>query len=468
VTLDVPQTVRPVILVADDEVGILEAFEAVLGKEYDLLFAQNGDRVLEILKRQNVNLVLLDIRMPGMDGIEVLRRIRESNDNTDVIIVTAVKSIKTAVDAIKLGAFDYVTKPLDIHEILALITRVMEKQELMKEVMYLRSEVARERRFEDLVGANSRMLQIYDLVARIADNNATVLLMGESGTGKEVVARAIHRRSTRSAKPFVVVNCAAIPGELLESELFGHEKGAFTGAIQTKIGKMELANGGTLFLDEIGSMRLDLQAKLLRVLQEREVERVGGIRTIKINVRVIASTNRELKKAVEEGIFREDLYYRLNVIPIVLPPLRQRKDDIPLLVNHFLNKYNREFNRKVRGFSAGATAALLQYDWPGNVRELENVAERAVALAKGEIITLQELPLEIALLKKELLSETQVGGISLKDARDNFESHYILWVLEKAQGNQKEAAKLLGLHRNTLLQKIQKLRLREKLSALRK
>ncbi|MDZ4339360.1 MAG: response regulator, partial [candidate division NC10 bacterium] len=204
-TLDVPQTVRPVILVADDEVGILEAFEAVLGKEYDLLFAQNGDRVLEILKRQNVNLVLLDIRMPGMDGIEVLRRIRESNDNTDVIIVTAVKSIKTAVDAIKLGAFDYVTKPLDIHEILALITRVMEKQELMKEVMYLRSEVARERRFEDLVGANSRMLQIYDLVARIADNNATVLLMGESGTGKEVVARAIHRRSTRSAKPFVVV-----------------------------------------------------------------------------------------------------------------------------------------------------------------------------------------------------------------------------------------------------------------------
>jgi DNA-binding NtrC family response regulator len=464
-SLNLTQPVHPTILVADDEEGILESFGALLGKEYDLLFAQNGGQVLEILKRQNVNLVLLDIRMPGMDGIEVLRKIRELNEATDVIVVTAVKSLKTAVEAIKLGVFDYVTKPFDIHEILALIKRVMEKQELVKEVMYLRSEVARERYFEDLVGTNAKMLEIYDLVARIADNNATVLLIGESGTGKEVLARTLHRQSSRSGKPFVVVNCAAIPGELLESELFGHERGAFTGAIQTKPGKFELANGGTLLLDEVGSLRLDLQAKLLRALQEREIERVGGTRTIKIDVRVIAATNRDIKKAVKDGTFREDLYYRLNVVPITLPPLRQRKDDIPLLVHHFLDKYNHLFSRKVRGFSAGATAALLQYDWPGNVRELENVIERAVALAKGEIITLRELPLDIALLRTELLKEAQIGGISLKEARNHFESHYILWILEKVQGNQTEAAKLLGVHRNTLLQKMQKLRIRERLTS---
>ncbi|MEK7338853.1 MAG: sigma-54 dependent transcriptional regulator, partial [candidate division NC10 bacterium] len=376
--------VRPVILVADDEPGIRDSFEALLKKEYDLQFAQSGEEVLATLQRADVNLILLDIRMPGMDGIDVLRRIREANDSTDVIVVTAVKSLKTAVEAIKLGAFDYVTKPFDIHEILALIKRVVEKQALEKEVLYLRAEVAHGRRFESVVGNHPRMLEIYDLVARIADNNATVLLTGESGTGKEVLARTIHQQSTRRQRPFVAVNCAAIPPELLESELFGHERGAFTGAIQTRVGKFEMASSGSLFLDEIGGLRLDLQAKILRALQEREIERVGGSRTIKIDVRVIAASNRDLKKAVEEGVFRDDLYYRLNVVPIYLPPLRQRKDDIPLLVDHFLAKYNREFNRKVKGFSAGATAALYEYDWPGNVRELENVIERAVALAKGE------------------------------------------------------------------------------------
>ncbi|MGH7377848.1 MAG: sigma-54-dependent transcriptional regulator, partial [Candidatus Methylomirabilales bacterium] len=335
--------VRPVILVADDEPGIRDSFEALLKKEYDLQFAQSGEEVLATLQRADVNLILLDIRMPGMDGIDVLRRIREANDSTDVIVVTAVKSLKTAVEAIKLGAFDYVTKPFDIHEILALIKRVVEKQALEKEVLYLRAEVAHGRRFESVVGNHPRMLEIYDLVARIADNNATVLLTGESGTGKEVLARTIHQQSTRGMRPFVAVNCAAIPPELLESELFGHERGAFTGAVQTRVGKFEMASSGSLFLDEIGGLRLDLQAKILRALQEREIERVGGSRTIKIDVRVIAASNRDLKKAVEEGVFRDDLYYRLNVVPIYLPPLRQRKDDIPLLVDHFLAKYNREF-----------------------------------------------------------------------------------------------------------------------------
>ncbi|MEI8191839.1 MAG: sigma-54 dependent transcriptional regulator, partial [candidate division NC10 bacterium] len=254
--------VRATILVVDDDAGILESFEAVLAKDYDLLFAAQGPDALRIVSTRDVNLVLLDIRMPGMDGMEVLRRIKELNEQTEVVVVTAVKSLKTAIEAIKLGASDYITKPFDMHEILSLIKRVIEKQELLKEVLYLRSEVARDHRFENLVGRNPRMQEIYDLVSRIADNNVTVLLNGESGTGKEVLARAIHQQSNRSQRPFVAVNCAAIPAELLESELFGHEKGSFTGAIGTKVGKFELATGGTLFLDEVGSMRLDLQAKI--------------------------------------------------------------------------------------------------------------------------------------------------------------------------------------------------------------
>jgi two-component system response regulator AtoC len=451
--------VRPGILVVDDDAGVHESFEAVLAKDYDLAYATQGNDALRLLGTRDFNLVLLDIRMPGMDGIEVLRRIREMNDQTDVVVITAVKSLKTAVEAIKLGACDYVTKPFDIHEILALIKRVVEKQELMKEVLYLRSEVAREHRFESIVGGNTRMQEIYSLVRRIADNNATVMLTGESGTGKEVLARAIHQQSNRSHKPFVAVNCAAIPAELLESELFGHEKGAFTGAIATKVGKFELATGGTLFLDEISSMRLDLQAKILRALQEREVERVGGTRTIKIDVRVIAATNRDLKQAVEQDAFREDLFYRLNVVPILLPPLRQRRDDIPLLVEHFLAKYNRDFNRKVKGFSAGATAALYQYDWPGNVRELENVIERAVALAQSETISLRELPLEISILGGTVVEDIEKAGLSLREARSNFERQYILNILEKVQWNQSEAARILGLHRNTLAWKLQRLRI---------
>ncbi len=451
------QSVCPSVLVVDDDIGVRESFEAVLSKDYELLFAASGPEALRILSTQDVNLVLLDIRMPGMDGIEVLRRIRELSDQTDVVVVTAVKSLKTAVEAIKLGATDYITKPFDVHEILALIKRVVEKQELVKEVLYLRSEVARERRFENLVGRNSRMQEIYALISRIADNNATILLSGESGTGKEVLARAIHQQSHRAQRLFVAVNCAAIPSELLESELFGHEKGAFTGAIATKVGKFELATGGSLFLDEVGSMRLDLQAKILRALQEREIERVGGTRTIKIDVRVIAATNRDLKKAVEEGSFREDLYYRLNVIPITLPPLRHRRDDIPLLVEHFIAKYNREFNRHVRGFSAGATAALYQYDWPGNVRELENVIERAVALAQSETISLRELPLDLSILGHDVIERTQKNGLSLREARNHFERQYILSILEKVQWNQSEAARVLGLHRNTLLWKLQRL-----------
>jgi DNA-binding NtrC family response regulator len=443
--------VRASILVVDDDVGVQESFEAVLAKDYDLHFATQGPEALRVLSTQDVNLVLLDIRMPGMDGMEVLRRIRELNEQTDVIVVTAVKSLKTAVEAIKLGAYDYITKPFDIHEILALIKRVVEKQELMKEVLYLRDEVARDHRFENLVGRNSRMQEIYTLVTRIADNNATVLLSGESGTGKEVLARVIHQQSNRGHRPFVAVNCAAIPSELLESELFGHEKGSFTGAIATKVGKFELATGGSLFLDEVGSMRLDLQAKILRALQEREIERVGGTRTIKIDVRVIAATNRDLKKAVEEGTFREDLYYRLNVVPITLPDLKDRQEDIPLLANHFVQKFAQESNPSVREISKEAMGILLSYPWPGNVRELENVIERAVTLGRGPAILPSDLPPHLAggagPVERALVQEA-----SLED----LERDYIRAVLRRTKGHQIRAAAILGIDRRTLYRKIRR------------
>ncbi len=443
--------VRATILVVDDDVGVRESFEAVLAKDYDLLFATQGAEVLRILTGRDVNLVLLDVRMPGMDGIEVLRRIKELNEQTDVIVITAVKSLKTAVEAIKLGAFDYITKPFDIHEILALIKRVVEKQELLKEVMYLRSEVAREHRFENLVGRNARMQEIYTLITRIADNNATVILSGESGTGKEVLARAIHQQSNRSHRPFVAVNCAAIPAELLESELFGHEKGSFTGAIATKVGKFELATGGSLFLDEVGSMRLDLQAKILRALQEREIERVGGTRIIKIDVRVIAATNRDLKKAVEEATFREDLYYRLNVVPITLPDLKDRQEDIPLLANHFVQKFAQESNPSIREISKEAMGILLSYPWPGNVRELENVIERAVTLGRGPAILPADLPPHLAggagPVEKALAQEATL---------EDLEREYIRVVLRRTKGHQIRAATILGIDRRTLYRKIRR------------
>ena len=445
------QSVRATVLVVDDEAGIRESFEAVLSKEYDLLFASNGPDALRIVSSRDVNLMLLDIRMPGMDGLEVLRHVKELNEQTEVVIVTAVKSLKTAIEAIKLGASDYITKPFDALEILSLIKRVVEKQALLKEVLYLRSEVARENRFENLVGRNARMQEIYDLVSRIGDNNATVLLNGESGTGKEVLARAIHQKSNRSQRPFVAVNCAAIPAELLESELFGHEKGAFTGAIATKVGKFELATGGTLFLDEIGHMRLDLQAKILRALQEREIERVGGTRTIKIDVRVLAATNRDLKKAIEDGTFREDLYYRLNVVPITLPDLKDRQEDIPLLANHFVQKFAPESNPAMREIAKEAMAILMSHTWPGNVRELENVIERAVTLGRGPAVEPRDLPPHLAggtnPLERALAKEA-----SLED----LEKDYIAMILRRTKGHQIRAASILGIDRRTLYRKIRR------------
>ena len=439
--------VRPNVLVVDDDAAVRDSFVAVLGKQYELLFATNGPEALRVLGSHDIRLVLLDIRMPGMDGIEVLRRIKEMNEQTDVIVVTAVKSLKTAVEAIKLGAFDYVTKPFDIHEILALAKRVVEKQDLLKEVLYLRSEVARDHQFENLVGKNARMQEIYEFITDISNTDSTVLIQGESGTGKELIAKAIHFNSTRKNKPFIVANCSAYSQNLLESELFGHEKGAFAGAIRRKIGRFELAHGGTIFLDEIGEISPPTQILLLRVLQDHRFERVGGEETLEVDVRVIAATNKNLTEEMKKGTFREDLYYRLNVIPIWVPPLRERKDDVPLLASHFLKKFSHEKEKDVQGFSAEVMEIFLAHAWPGNIRELENVVEHAVIIAKQEKIQAKDLP--------QYLLQKPLAGQELITLQD-YEKDVILKTLEETGWNKNQTAKRLKINRSTLYGKMKR------------
>src|SRR5919108_1506433 len=328
--------VLPRILIIDDDKSLLESYTVLLEDEFQVSTAESGERGLELLRHEDVHLVLLDVRLPDMSGIEVLRRIKALDENVDVIMITAVKNVRVAVEAIKLGAYDYLVKPFEIDEVLSLLRRILERQNLLREGLYLPDEVNRHHNM--VVGRSQRMRQIYELICRVADTNATVLISGESGSGKELIARAIHQQSQRRLKPFVAVNCAAISEHLVESELFGHERGAFTGAVEKRLGKFELANTGVLFLDEISSLRLDLQAKLLRVLQEREFERVGGSKTIRVDVRIVAAPNQDLKQMVAERTFRDDLFYRLNVVPVHVPPLRDRREDIPLLVSHFLGK----------------------------------------------------------------------------------------------------------------------------------
>jgi two-component system response regulator AtoC len=444
---------RPVVLVVDDDPGIREAFRLVLEDQYDLLEAEDGARALEHVQRSPVDLVLLDVRLPGMDGIEVLERIKAIDDHVEVVLVTAVQTIRAAVAAMKLGALDYVTKPFDEDEILPLIGRALERRALDREVVYLRSELARERDVDQLVGQHPLMLQLYQLITAVARNPLTVLIVGESGTGKELVARAIHRHGPRRNEPFVPVNVAAISETLIESELFGHEKGAFTGAVSRKLGKFELAHRGTLFLDEIATLRVDLQAKILRVLQEREVERVGGSRHIPVDIRVIAATNADVRRAIQAGTLREDLYYRLNVVQISVPPLRDRREDIPLLVEHFVRRSNHLMHKRVHAVSAAALDVLRGYAWPGNVRELQNVVERAVALVDRPIIDVDDLPLDLMLPDvRHLVDHT--ASLPLREARDRFERQVILRVLDRVRWNQSEAARLLGVHRNSLKGKL--------------
>jgi DNA-binding NtrC family response regulator len=450
---------RGTVLVVDDEEGVRASVRAILEETCDVLEAGNGAQALEVLKKHEVDLVMLDQRMPGEPGIDVLPRIKAADPSTVVVIATAVRELRTAVEALKRGAYDYLTKPFDVDDILMLAQRALEKRALEREVLYLRSALAGGTAdagagsFERMVGRHPEMARIYQLITQIASTPTTVLITGESGTGKELVARAIHARSERRGQPFVAVNVAAIPEALVESELFGHEKGAFTGAHAKKLGRFELAHGGTVFLDEIGTLRLDLQAKLLRVLQEREIERLGGVRPVPVDVRILAATNVNLRTAVRMRTFREDLYYRLNVVPIHVPPLRERREDIPALVEHFVRKIARECNRDVRGVSTGALEVLTRYDWPGNVRELENVLHRAVVLARSPVIHLQDVPLDVAMPEtgSRLGEDT---GPPLREAMEQFERQYILRVLEGTGWNVSSAARRLGVHRNTVLTKL--------------
>ncbi len=449
---------RGTVLVVDDEAGVRASIRAILEDTAEVLEAENGAVALEILKTREVDLVMLDQRMPGEAGIDVLPRVKAADPSTVVVLATAVRDVRTAVEALKRGAYDYLTKPFDVDDIISLVGRALEKRALEREVLCLRSTltpvgVDAASGFEGMIGRHPDMVRIYQLIARIAATPTTVLITGESGTGKELIARAIHQQSDRRGQPFVAVNVAAIPDTLIESELFGHERGAFTGAHARKLGKFELAHGGTVFLDEIGSLRLDLQSKLLRALQERAIDRVGGLRPVPIDVRVLAATNVNLKAAVREREFREDLFYRLNVVPVHLPPLRERREDIPLLIEHFVRKVARECRREVRGVSAGALDVLVRYDWPGNVRELENVIHRAVVLARGPVIQLQDVPLDVA-MPEASVRLTEDTGLFLKDACDRFERQYVLRVLERVQWNVSRAARLLGVHRNTVLTKL--------------
>ena len=451
-----PSRPRPVALVIDDELGVRESFRVILEGEFEVLEADEGARGLEVLRSRRVDVVLLDVRMPGPPGPTFLPQILALDDRIAVIIVTAVKDVRTTVEAIKGGAYDYVTKPFDVDEILALVRQAAERRALEREVHYLRAELDRAHGFDALVGRHPSMVRLYELIAQVAQTPATVLIAAETGTGKELISHLILELSARHDKQMLEVNCAAIPRELLESELFGHEKGAFTDARQQKQGLLELANGGTLFLDEVGTLRVDLQAKLLRALQEREIERLGGGRAIPVDVRIIAATNVDLRAAVRARAFREDLFYRLNVVPVTIPPLRARKDDIPILVEHFLRKYSREFKKDVRGISQGALPALQAYDWPGNVRELENIIERSVALATRPVVHLDDLPVDLAIheVNQRAGGDGELASLPLHEARERFEQAYVLRVLERENGNRSRAARLLGIHRNTLLARL--------------
>jgi DNA-binding NtrC family response regulator len=448
---------RGTVLVVDDEEGVRASIRAILEGTCEVLEAETGADALALLRTREVDLVMLDQRMPGEPGLDVLPRVRAADPSTVVVLATAVHDVRTAVEALKRGAYDYITKPFDVDDILMVVQRALEKRALEREVLCLRSALAPSGAdtvdgFEGLVGRHPAMVRIYQRITQIAATPATVLITGESGTGKELVAHAVHQRSDRRGQPFVAINVAAIPEALVESELFGHERGAFTGAHARRLGKFELAHGGTIFLDEIGSLRLDLQTKLLRALQEREIERLGGSRPVAVDVRVLAATNVDLRQAVRDRVFREDLYYRLNVVPVHVPPLRERREDVPRLVEHFVRKFARDCHRDVRGVSAGALDALTRYDWPGNVRELENVIQRAVVLVARPVIHLEDVPLDVAM--PETVSLLARDTLPLREACDQFERQYVVRTLERAQWNVSRAARQLGVHRNTVLAKL--------------
>lgn len=444
------------VLVVDDEPAITELLSRSLRDEgYRVLTVNNGEEAVAKVRKEKPEVVLLDIKMAGIDGIETLGQIREFDKESSIVMLTGYGSMDTVVEAMKLGAYDYITKPFDLEELKSLIKGALEAKRPAKELVFSK-ESSERYKLENIVGKNSKMFEVYKRIGRVVDNKATVLIRGETGTGKELVARAIHFNGILENNPFIPVDCASLPEDLLESELFGHEKGAFTGAIARKLGKFELACGGTLFLDEIGNLELSTQAKLLRALQEKRIERVGGAKPIKTEVRIIAATHRDIAKAVREGSFREDLYYRLNVVLINLPPLRERRDDIPLLVEHFLRRYCSESQGRLKYVPLEVIDLLMRYNWPGNVRELENVIERAVVMGRGDTILPQDLPLEIQRLSQLPPLALSSSRTSLKERVAELEKELIMDALEETGWVQTKAAKLLGISRRIMRYKIEK------------
>src|SRR5499426_1378637 len=447
------------VLIVDDDEGMRDTLTAILKREYRVLRVASGEAALPILNREDIDLMLLDVRLPGISGFEVLRIVKENYSLIEVIMISAINEIETAVQAMKHGAYHYITKDFDYDQLRSLVRNASERQDLNRQVLTLSAQVADQTEREFIVGPSKMTRDIVDLVHKVAKLSATVLILGESGTGKELLARLIHRESADPASAFVPVNLAAIPKELVESTLFGHEKGAFTGAIRQQLGKFELASGGTLFLDEIGDLKYELQAKLLRALQENEIERVGGMHPIKTDLRLIAATNIDLEKAVKEGRFREDLYYRLNVIPVRMPALRDRIDDLPDLARFFLRRYNVKFRKNIQGIAESTMQILSSYWWPGNIRELENLIERLVAVSDKEWITDEELPYELHVAQLDTQGPTTEN--LLERAVSTFERNFIIRALEKSSWNVTGTARALGIPLSTLKFKMDKLEIRE-------
>jgi len=446
------------VLIVDADSRVRDRFAAIVEPEFRALRAVSGEAALHTLVHEDVDIVFVNVCLPGISGLELLRIVRENYPLVENLMVSEVGEVETAVQAIKDGAYHFVTADVDQETLRSLLKHASERQDLNRRVLTLSAEVAQAER-EFVVGPSAATREIVDLVYRVAKLSATVLILGESGTGKELLARLIHRNSERPESPFVTVNLAAIPRELVESTLFGHEKGAFTGAVRQQIGKFELAGDGTLFLDEVGDLGLDLQAKLLRAIQEGEIERVGGAKPIRTAFRLIVATNIDLDKAVKEGRFREDLYYRLNVIPIKVPPLRDRLGDLPELANFFLRRYCVKFRKQVRGISDRTMSILGSYWWPGNIRELENLIERLVAVSDKEWITEEDLPIEYYLTQSE--PDEHRNGSRLADARETFERNFILKALERTGWNVTGTARYLGIPLSTLKHKMDRLEIRQ-------
>lgn len=446
------------LLVADDDASIRSLLKQLLSDEgFAVLEASTGIEVVEKVKESSPDLVIMDVRMPELDGIEALSRVKATNPKTAVLIMTAFGSSNAAIRAMELGAFDYITKPFELDKISHSVKRVLDYQDLTQEVEVLRDEISSLVQTERIVGNSPAMQEVYKTVGKVAKADATVLITGESGTGKELVAEALHFNSNRRSGPLVKVSCAALPESLLEAELFGHEKGSFTGAMTQRRGRFEMADKGTIFLDEIGEMTMPTQTKLLRVLQERKIERIGSNLPIKVDIRIIVATNKDLQKQVEQGKFRDDLYYRLNVINIHMPPLRDRKEDIPSLVEHFLAKHRYSATAQPAAISEEAIRRLMEYNWPGNVRELENVIERAVVLSRGQIITSRELPFgehDAAEGEEGEGGEEKGDSSFFKKSVAQFEKDLIMKALRDANGNRSKAAEMLGIYRRLLYAKI--------------